>query len=334
LVWIAFLACLTAILVAGTRLTRYGDIIAEKTGWGRAWTGIVLLASVTSLPELVTGISSVTIFDAPNIALGDVFGSCMVNLLIIALLDALERQQPITARLHEGQALSASLGVFMLGIVALGLLGHDSIPAVGWIGTPSLVLIGLYAASIRAVFKYEKRRIARFVQEISEEGKSSEVPLPTALRGYAINAALVIVAAVFLPRIGEEIATQTGLSRTFVGTLFIAASTSLPEVVVAVAALRLNAADMAVGNIFGSNMFNMAILAIDDIAYVKGPLLLHAAPEHVVSVVAAITMTAIATAGITYRIRAKSLLVSWDSLGILGTYIVALYALHSRSGAS
>jgi cation:H+ antiporter len=141
-----------------------------------------------------------------------------------------------------------------------------------------------------------------------------------------------VAAAVFLPKIGEEIASQTGLSRTFVGTLFIAFSTSLPEVVVAVTALRLNAADMAVGNIFGSNMFNMAILAIDDIAYTKGSLLLIAAPEHIISVVAAITMTAIATAGITYRIRAKRLLVSWDSLGILGTYIVALYVLHSRSG--
>jgi cation:H+ antiporter len=74
---------------------------------GRAWVGVVLLASVTSLPELATGISSVALFDVPNIALGDIFGSCMFNLVIVAVLDALQRQQPISARVHEGQALSA-----------------------------------------------------------------------------------------------------------------------------------------------------------------------------------------------------------------------------------
>jgi cation:H+ antiporter len=130
-IWIALLACVAVILTAGSRLTRYGDVIAEKTGLGRAWVGLVLLASVTSLPELVTGVSSVAFFNAPNIALGDIVGSCMFNLLIIALLDALERQQPISTRVHEGQALSASFGVFMLGIAAIGLLGGKNIPVVG-----------------------------------------------------------------------------------------------------------------------------------------------------------------------------------------------------------
>jgi cation:H+ antiporter len=320
------------ILTAGSRLTRYGDVIAEKTGLGRAWVGLVLLASVTSLPELVTGVSSVAFFNAPNIALGDIFGSCMFNLLIIALLDALERQQPISTRVHEGQALSASFGVFMLGIAAIGLLGGKNIPVVGWVGVSSLIILGIYAASMRAVFKYERNRIAQFVREVGGGQAGPDISLRTAVQRYALNASAVIAAAVFLPKIGEEIAVQTGLSRTFVGTLFIAVSTSLPEVVVAVAALRMNAPDMAIGNIFGSNMFNMAILALDDIFYAKGSLLQDAVPEHIISVVAAMTMTAIAAADITYRIRAKSLLVSWDSLGILGTYVVSLVLLHSKSG--
>jgi cation:H+ antiporter len=328
-VWIAFALCVAVILVAGSRLTKYGDMIAEKTGLGRAWVGVVLLASVTSLPELVTGISSVAIFDVPNIALGDIFGSCMFNLLIVSLLDALERQQPLSARVQEGQALSASLGIFMLSTAAIGLLGRSALPAIGWVGSYSLVLIGLYVASMRAVFRYEKNRISKFVKEVADEAKPSEMPLRTVILRYAVHAAIVVVAATFLPRIGEEIAVQTGLTRTFVGTLFIAISTSLPELVVAITALRMDAADMAVGNIFGSNMFNMAILAIDDIAYVKEPLLLNASPDHIVSIVAAIAMTAIATAGITYRIRAKRIMLSWDSLAILITYGITLYVLYS-----
>lgn len=332
MIWLAFIACVAVVVIAGSRLTRYGDAIADKAGWGRTWVGVVLLASVTSLPELVTGISSVAIFDVPNIAMGDIFGSCMFNLVIIALLDALQRQQPISARVHEGQALGASFGIFFLAIAALSLLGRNVLPAIGWIGSYSLVLLALYVAALRTVFEFERRRIARFVQEVAEERvEKEEMSLRTASTRYALNAAATVGAALFLPAIGKEIAVQTGLTQTFVGNVFIAVSTSLPELTVAIAALRMDAADMAVGNIFGSNLFNIAILAVDDIAYSKGPLFADASPSHVISAVAAIAMTAIAIAGLTYRIGKKRLPFAWDSLGILATYFVATYILYSQS---
>lgn len=331
MIWLEFIVCVAVVVAAGSNLTRYGDMIADKTGLGRAWVGVVLLASVTSLPELVTGISSVAVFDVPDIALGDIFGSCMFNMVIIAFLDILQRQQPISARVHEGQALSASFAVFLLAIAAISLLGWNALPVVGWIGLSSLVLIGLYAAAIRAVFTYEKKRIVRFVREVGEVSTEETMSLRAASLRYAGSALLTVFAAAFLPAIGERIAAETGLTQTFVGNVFIAISTSLPELTVSIAALRIDAADMAVGNLFGSNLFNMAILGLDDIAYFKGPLLASASPTHVVSALAAIAMTAIAAAGLTYRIGRKRLPVAWDSLGILITYIGALYILYSRS---
>ena len=89
LVWLQFIACTAAIVYSGSRLSRYGDIIAEKTGLGRFWVGALLVAMVTSLPELISGVSAVTVFDLPEIAVGGVIGSCMFNVLIIALVDAL-----------------------------------------------------------------------------------------------------------------------------------------------------------------------------------------------------------------------------------------------------
>ena len=89
LFWTGFIICTLVIVYSGTKLAKYGDIIAEKTGLGRAWIGLVLMASVTSLPELVTGISSVIYADVPDIAVGDVLGSCVFNMLILAILDAL-----------------------------------------------------------------------------------------------------------------------------------------------------------------------------------------------------------------------------------------------------
>ena len=112
---------------------------------------------------------------------------------------------------------------------------------------------------------------------------------------------VVIIAAIFLPKIGEGIAETTGLGQTFVGNIFIALSTSLPEVVVSISAVKMGAIDLAVGNLFGSNIFNILILAIDDIFFVKGPILSFVNTSHIISALSAILMTAIAIIGLTYR---------------------------------
>lgn len=110
LLWIAFLVCTSVIVYAGSRLSKYGDIIAEKTGLGRTWIGVVLMASVTSLPELVTGISSVTYANVPDIAVGDILGSCVFNMLIISFLDALHRPHQYPQRLIMGMCFLLVLG--------------------------------------------------------------------------------------------------------------------------------------------------------------------------------------------------------------------------------
>ncbi len=78
-VWLEFAVCLVLIAAAGYRLSRYGDMIAEKAGLTRTWVGVVMLASVTSLPELASGLSAVTVANTPDIALGDILGSCAFN---------------------------------------------------------------------------------------------------------------------------------------------------------------------------------------------------------------------------------------------------------------
>ena len=132
--WLQFVACAAVIFFTGTRLSKYGDIIAEKTGLGKTWIGVILLAATTSLPELITGISSVTIFDVPDIALGNVLGACMVNLLMIAWLDVMGGSLPISARAHHGQVLTAAFGILLLGLVSLGITTSTTIPSVAWVG--------------------------------------------------------------------------------------------------------------------------------------------------------------------------------------------------------
>jgi cation:H+ antiporter len=309
-------------------LSKYGNVIAEKTGLGRTWIGLALMASVTSLPELVTGISSAAVFDVPDIAVGDLLGSCMFNVVILALLDALSGSAPISTRAHQGQVLTAAFSILMLGLVNMSIFASAQIPSIGWIGTYSLGFAVLYLLAMRAVFFYEKRRIAELVEAVAEEIRYEQISKATAYRFYALNALVTIAAAAYLPAIGERIAEVTGLGQTFVGNIFIAMSTSLPEVVVSVAALKLGAVDMAFGNIFGSNLFNVVILAVDDAFYTKGPILSHVSKNHVVSCSAAVAMTAVAAIALSYRVRKKWLFFAWDSLGILAIYAFALSALY------
>jgi cation:H+ antiporter len=150
--WLQLVVCTGIILVSGAYLSKYGEVIAEKTGLGRTWVGVALMASVTSLPELVTGISSVAIFDLPNIALGDVLGSCMFNILILALLDSMGGSAPISTKAHQGQVLTAAFGILMLGLVNMSILASALMPSVGWVGVYSFAIVAIYLVAMRAVF--------------------------------------------------------------------------------------------------------------------------------------------------------------------------------------
>ena len=328
MLWIQFIACTGVILISGTYLSKYGDIIAEKTGLGRTWIGVVLMASVTSLPELITGVSSVTLFDLPDIAGGNIIGACMLNVGMIALLDVIGGPTPISSRAHQGHVLTAGFGIVLLGLVGLSILLGNTLPAIGWLGIYSFLFLGIYVGAMRLVFLHERKRIAEFVKEVADELRYREFSRSRTYTLFGANAVLIIGAALYLPRLGEEIAMQTGLGQTFVGNIFIAVATTLPELAVSISAMRLGAIDMAVGNLFGSNLFNVSVLAIDDLFYTRGPLLEYVSPNQLTSALSAMTMTGIAVVGLTYRATKKAMFFAWDSLGILALYVLAVFVLY------
>jgi cation:H+ antiporter len=184
---------------------------------------------------------------------------------------------------------------------------------------------------MRMAFKFEKKRtpVAELLGEI--DGGLPGMSLKKAIVRYALHAAVVVVAAVFLPSIAERIAAVTGLGQTFVGNIFVAVSTSFPELAVSFAAIRIGAVDMAVGNIFGSNIFNMLILAVEDIFFFKGPILSYAQPQHLIPSLLAMAMTGLAVAGLIYNAEKKLFVWAWDSFGIIVLFavnLVLLYLLH------
>ncbi len=144
-----------------------------------------------------------------------------------------------------------------------------------------------------------------------------------------IAVASVVMAGIWLPFVAKALAVHNGWGQSFVGTLFVAAVTYLPEAVVSIAAMRIGALDMALGNLFGSNLYNTAILAIDDLAYLPGPLLSAVDPAHAVSALSAMVMSGIAIVGLFCRASGRVLRsVGWTSLFLLSVYFLNGYAIY------
>ncbi|MBN8929516.1 MAG: sodium:calcium antiporter [Rhodospirillales bacterium] len=328
LVCVAFVACLVLIGLAGPKLAWSGDIIAEKTGLSGNWIGLILIATVTSLPELATGVSAVTIAGEPDIAVGDVFGSCVFNLALLVVLDFIQRGESVYRRVRQGHILSAAFGVVMIAFAGMSLLlhGHGASIAIGGIGSYTPIIFGLYALGVRAVFSYE--RAQRVAAEERVESRHPGVSLRRAGWTYAAAGAVVVAAGTVLPFVAGELAAVTGWQRSFVGTLLVAAVTSLPEAVVCLAAVRLGVLDMAVANLLGSNLFNILILGIDDL-FSRGPLFERVSPVHAVSTRSAVLVSGIVIAGIVYRPQHRLFrTVGWISLGLFTVYLLNAYFLY------
>jgi cation:H+ antiporter len=288
--WLQLAIATGAILWAATYMAGTADVIAIRTGLGRTFIGVVMLATATSLPELGTGVSSVTWLNQPDLAAGDAFGSNLFNLMIIGLLDFFWRDGPLLNRVSFTAVLIGALGILLIGFAAAGIFVHQhSTFANGLALSPmSILLLVTLVASMFILYR---------ANQSSADGELEDEPSQSLRRAfgiYGISAAVVVGAAVWLSFVGDSLAVEWGLERSFIGTQFLAVSTSLPELAASIAAIRLGAPELAIGNVLGSNLFNMGfILFVDDALYIDGPIWEVVASVHVFTALAGILMTAV-----------------------------------------
>ena len=324
-VWGSFAALSALIALGGYHLSRAADGIAAHTGLARNWIGLVMLATVTSLPELIAGVSAVTWHDAPDLAIGDVLGSCVFNLAMVVLLDLLDRREgSVFGKVGPGHLLSSGIGILLLGFVGFGMVlaGKGFHGSVGPMSGVSLALPILYLVAMRVMFQREVAQAA-----LANATASAPAPAEGTLRAwvlrYVFAASVVVGSGLFLPGTAKRIVTLMEWNEAFVGTMFLALATSLPELAVSVSALAVGAVELAFSNLLGSNLFNLVVLAVDDLLYRKGPLLAAASPVHVVTVFSAIMMTALVLVALIHQPKRRVLhTVSITSLGMAVIYLL------------
>lgn len=327
--WLEFTFCSAVIFGAGWALSWSGDVLAEKSGLGRTWIGLMLLATVTSLPELFSGLSAITIVDAPDILIGSLMGSCVFNLAIIAVLDLVHRPSSIYTLAGQSHILSAGLGIGLIAFVGFMLvMGHLwGEPAFGSIGISTPIILGVYLLACRMTYTFEQQRGE---PTEPEDEQYEKVSLGRAIAVYLLAAVFVVAAAMRLPVLADRIAVEMNWNQSFVGTLFVAFSTSVPELVVTVSAVRLGALDLGISNVLGSNLFNMGIVGMLDPFYLNGPILRAAEPVHASTAFSALIMSALVIIGLIYRPRGRVMrTVSWISILLIATFLLNAWLLYS-----
>ncbi|WP_406944747.1 sodium:calcium antiporter [Halobacillus sp. SY10] len=264
--FLIFAISAVVVVLAAVQLNRYGDVISQKSKLSGAVVGTFLIAGATSLPELTTSLTAVYI-DNPDIAVGNMLGSNVFNVLILAAVDLIYRKQKMFNRLDQKQHLPSAIAGIVFTLVVVASLVMSSTLSLFNIGIEMFILVGLYILTVR-FFENEE---AEEMDEAAATGK--DVSLKAASIGFAISAIVVFAAGSALSISGDQLAQQTGMSSSFVGSFLIAASTSLPELVTVLVAFKMGNYDMAVGSILGSNLFNLQLLAITDLFYQNGQIL-------------------------------------------------------------
>jgi len=328
--WLLFIVLSVVVYSAGGRLTYYGDVLGEKWSVERSFIGLILLSTVTSLPEVATSLSSILLVNSPDLALGNVLGSNLFNIFIIPVLALLYRD----TFLNKSDIRHSATGNLVLIIYAMVGMAL-SLRIVQW-NTPTILHMSPFSLAIFLTALIGIYVIFTEEQIPDTEGSLEDVQLYSdfgelkATVLFILCAIAVIGAGAGLAVIGKTLSQHTGLGESFFGTLFFAFVTSLPEVVVSWMALKqLEAVNLAMGNIMGSCLFNLGIIFIFDLASTSLPVFVAAGASHLVSVYAGVIMIALTSYAILVRQRNPAdRFFSYEMVTLSSVYLFAVYIMY------
>jgi cation:H+ antiporter len=292
---------------------------------GGMFIGVVLMAGATSLPEVLTTISAVW-QGTPNLAAGNLLGSNMFNMLLLALLDLVHQNERILRKAAVKHALSGSSAALLITMVVFFLLDEFTWQ-IGWVGVDSILLMLAYLA---IVYFIQDEQSAHSKPELDVILPDKFPTLRAGLIGFGIAAGSLLVLTPWMVDASNRIAEITGLGTTFIGTSLVAIVTSLPELVTTVAAAKLGADDMAIGNLFGSNLFNMFAFGLTDLFYTEGRFFSVVDPDFLLISVLGLLMTVMALVGNLARIKRRLFFIEVDALALVVVYVAAMWLLYTR----
>lgn len=289
---------------AGSRLTVLVVEISRRTGLGQAFAGMLLLGGITSLPEMATA-SAASIAGNPLLSLNDVLGTSSINILLLAIGDAFYGKGALTHQTHKPAPLiQGALGMILMAAVAVAIsVGDTGLPVLGT-GILSLALAIGCIQALRISNRFEKGNSWKVVNPPplvpQEEAKRNYSNLKLAAL-TAASAFAILVSGATLALAGDAIAEESGLGTSIVGFALVGFCTSLPELSSIIAALKLRRHQLALGDVFGTNLFNVQIIFVADLFYSGGPVINEAGTFEAAAACLSVIMTGIFVVGMLER---------------------------------
>ncbi|UYQ74147.1 sodium:calcium antiporter [Pelagibacterium flavum] len=342
-IWInlaIFAVAAVVVWLAGARITRYSNAISEKTGIGQAAIGLLLLAGVTSLPEIgVTVTSAAT--GASAMAVNNLFGSIAAQVVVLVIVDLVIGRRALTSSIPDPMViLQGGLNVLLITIVAAGMVVGD-FPILG-IGAWAWICGAAYAFAVYILANSQGRKswVAAqaghvddrlLEQQAAAEKKASKRHGQHSLRGLVWRTAglalVILVAGYLLARTGDALASQTGLGGGAVGFILLAFGTSLPELSTTVTAAREGLYTLAVSDILGTNLINVGLVFVVDLVAQGEPVLSQADTFTIFGTLLGIAVTSLFVIGMAERQDKTVLRMGLDSAAVFVCYAAGLVVM-------
>lgn len=322
--------------MAGARLAAYADEISRRTGLGQALMGLLLLAGVTSLPEIATSVTAASLDNAP-LAVNNLLGSIAMQVAVLAVGDLIYGKRALTSVVPDPTVmLQGSLNVCLLCAVAIAaIVGDHALGGAGW-WTWTLAIGAVY--SMHKLVEADEREpwIANVPEEFRPQRFGEEQPMEIGNTGLGLltgAAALTILLAGSLVAItGDVIATQSGIGASFMGYAFVAIATSLPEASTVFASMKRGLYTMAISDIFGTNILNVALLFVVDFIAPEKAIMSSVGDFAAVAALLGMAVTGLFLMGLAERRDRTFLRMGIDSTAVLAAYLGGLVLLYTLKG--
>lgn len=329
-----FAGAAAVVWICGTRITGKVDAIATRTGLGQAFAGMLLLGGITSLPELSAIVSSAATGNAA-LAVNNLLGSVSINVLLIAVADAVIGRAAITGEIGSAATLmQGTLAIAAKIVLVIAILTGDV--AVAGVGLWSAALLVLCVAGFWLSARYAERAPWHVDEPRGDDGATQDEPERSqgSLRGLIVTTSLlaagILVAGFVISQAADAIAAATGLGAGLVGLVLVGFATSLPELSTITAAVRRRRYEMALGDVFGTNLLTVALVFAADLAYREGAILATAGRFEAIAALLGALLSALFVIGLLERGDRTVLRMGYDSLAAIATFgggLVLLYMI-------
>lgn len=265
MIYLVYLALAIAVVLLAVRLSYYVDVLDRKTNLSGAFIGGVMLAAVTSLPELFTALTAVIALDRPQLVQGDIFGSNVFNLCVIGVLILFTYQNYRRSSLSKTHKSTIIYSLIMYALAFIGMLKSMEI-SLGVLNVNLMSILILVVYGINVLFMKNDESA-----ENENEDNCHLSVIQVVIRFILYSVSLVCV-SILLTHVTDQVAEELNLGATAAGAIFLGIATSLPELSASINLVRMKNYNASFGNIVGSNLFNFTILCFADLVYSKGSI--------------------------------------------------------------